>query len=210
MDQSSLFINGTIIGGLQTPPTAWSLAITSASMYNAAMKSQNQSLDFQQIAVSYAAHNALTWIFHGTRLYPYIDQAYKTIQTQILGTAGLSNLNEATLAGSHAAQEVTTSRTDDGINNFVDYTFGLPVPGVYQLTVDGYGLPPHDPQASFIKMFATGKPAMAYLAPQPPNVNGTSYESFLAYVKAIGASDSTSRTQEQTEIALFWRESAPM
>ena len=179
-------------------------------MYNAAMKSQNQSLDFQQIAVSYAAHNALIWIFHGSRLYPYIDQAYKTIQTQILGTAGLYNLNEATLAGSLAAREVITSRTDDGINDFVDYTFGPPVPGVYQLTVDDYGLPPHDPQVPFVKMFATGKPAMAYLAPQPPDVNGTSYESFLAYVKAIGASDSTSRTQDQTDIALFWRESAPM
>jgi hypothetical protein len=179
-------------------------------MYNAAGESQDKSLDFQQIAVSYAAHDALIWIFHGTRLYPYIDQALKTIKTQILATAGPFNLTEATLAGRHAAREVVTSRTDDGTNNFVDYTFGPPVPGVYQLTINGYGLPPDDPQASFVKMFATGKPATAYLAPQPLSVNATSYESFLAYVKAIGASDSTSRTQDQTDIALFWRESAPM
>jgi hypothetical protein len=179
-------------------------------MYNAAVKSQDKSLDFQQIAVSYAAHNALTWIFHGTRLYPYIDQALKMIQPQILATAGPFNLTKAILAGRHAAREVATSRTDDGINNFVDYTFGPPVPGVYQLTINGYGLPPDDPQVPFVNMFATGKSAMTYLAPQPPSVNGTSYESFLAYVKTIGASDSTSRTQEQTDIALFWRESAPM
>jgi hypothetical protein len=114
------------------------------------------------------------------------------------------------LAGRHAAREVVTLRADDGINNFVDYTFGPPVPGVYQLTINNYGLPPDDPQVLFVKMFTTGKPAMTYLAPQPPSINGTSYESFLAHVKTIGASNSTSRTQEQTDIALFWRESAPM
>ena len=179
-------------------------------MYNAAVKSQNKSLDFQQIVVSYAAHNALIWIFHGTRLYPYIDQALKTIKTQILATAGPFNPTEAILAGCHAAHEVVTSRTDDGINNFVDYTFGPPVPGVYQLTINGYGLPPDGPQVPFVNMFATGKPATAYLATPPPSVNDTSYESFLAYTKSIGASDSTSRTQEQTDIALFWRESGPM
>jgi hypothetical protein len=179
-------------------------------MYNAAVESHNKSLDFQQIAVSHAAHNALTWIFHGTRLYPYIDQALKTIQTRILATAGPFNQTAAILAGRQAAREVVTSRADDGINNFVDYTFGPPVPGVYQLTVSGYGLPPDDPQVPFVNMFATGKPAASYLAPQPPSVNSTSYESFLAYVKAIGGTNSTSRTQEQTNIALFWRESAPM
>jgi hypothetical protein len=203
-------MNGTIVGGLQTPPTAWFLAIASASMYNAAVKSHNKSLEFQQIAASYAAHNSITWICHGTRLYPYIDQALKKIQTQILAGASPFNSTEAILTGRDAAREVATSRTDDGINSFVDYTFGPPVPGVYQLTINGYGLPPDDPQVPFVKMFATGKLATSYLAPQPPGVNSTSYESFLAYVKAIGGSHSTSRTQEQTDIALFWRESAPM
>jgi hypothetical protein len=179
-------------------------------MYNAAVKSHDKCLDFQQIAVSYAAHNALAWIFHGTRLYPYIDQALKMIQTQTLATASPFNLTEAISAGRHAAREVVTSRADDGMNNFVDYTFGPLVPGVYQLTVSGYGLPPDDPQVPFVKMFATGKPATTYLAPQPPSVNSTSYESFLTFVKAIGVYNSTSRTQEQTDIALFWRESAPM
>jgi hypothetical protein len=180
-------------------------------MYNAAVESHNTSLDFQQIAVSHAAHNTLTWIFHGTRLYPYIDQALKAIQTNILATAGPFNQTEATLAGRRAAREIIISRAgDDGMNDFVDYTFGPPVPGVYQPTSSGYYLPPDGPQIPFENMFATGKPPMAYLAPQPPSVNSTSYESFLAYAKAIGAFDSTNRTQEQTNIALFWRESAPM
>ena len=179
-------------------------------MYNAAVESQNKSLDFQQIAVSYAAHNALTWIFHGTRLYSYIDQALKTIQTEILTSAGPFNLSQAILTGRNATRGIITLRADDGINDFVDYSYGPPIPGVYQLTLNGYGLPPDAPQAGFMSMFATGKPPTAYLAPPPPSVNDTSYESFLTYVKTIGGANSTIRTQEQTDIALFWRESAPM
>ena len=179
-------------------------------MYGAAVQSQNKSLDFQQIAVSYAAHNALTWIFHGTRLYSYIDQALKNIQTEIMATAGSFNLTQAILVGRNATRGVIALRDDDGINNFVDYSFGPPVPGVYQLTLNGYGLPPDDSQAPFISMFATGKPATAYLAPPPPSVNDTSYESLLTHVKTIGGANSTVRTKEQTDIALFWRESAPM
>jgi len=78
-------------------------------------------LDFQQIAVSHAAHNALIWIFHGSRLYPYIDQALRTIQNQILTAASPFNSTEAILAGRHAAREVIAARADDGINDFVDY-----------------------------------------------------------------------------------------
>jgi hypothetical protein len=179
-------------------------------MYNAAVESQDKCLDFQQIAVSHAAHNALTWVFHGSRLYPYIDQALRTIQNQILVTAAPFSSTDAILAGHKAAREVITSRADDGINNFVDYTFGPPVPGVYQLTLDNYGLPPDGPQVPSMNMFANSKPATSYLAAPPPSVNSTGYESFLAYVKAIGRFDSTTRTPDQTDIALFWRESAPM
>lgn len=205
-----MFINGTIIGGLQTPPTAWSLAIVSASIYEAAVKSEANSLAFQQIAVSCAAHNVLTWIFHGTRMYPYIDNALKTIQTQVLETATPFNRTEAISIGRHAALQVVISRTDDGISDFVDYEFGPPVPGVYQLTARDYYLPPDDPQVPFVKLFAIREPATAYLAPQPPSVNDTAYENYLSYIKAIGGANSTTRTQEQTDIALFWRESAPM
>jgi hypothetical protein len=179
-------------------------------MYSAAVQSQNKSLDFQQIAVSYAAHNALTWVFHGTRLYAYLDQALKKIQAEILATAGPFNLTQAILTGRNASRGVAALRADDGINNFVDYSFGPPTPGVYQLTLDGYGLPPDNSQAPFMSMFATGKAASTYLAPRPPSINDTSYESLLTHVKTVGGANSTVRTQEQTDIALFWRESAPM
>jgi hypothetical protein len=204
-----MFINGTIVGGLQTPPTAWSLAITSGAMYKAAMNADGKSLAFQQIAVSHAAHNALEWIFHGTRLYPQIDAALKNIQTQI--AAGSSVDSTAAIAvGRAAALAEVTARTDDGITNFVDYTYGPAEPGVYQVTTPGYAYPPDDPQIPYVKLFAIDKPATAYLAPPPPNVTDKSYEAYLTFTKSVGGASSTKRTKDQTDIALFWRESAPM
>jgi hypothetical protein len=179
-------------------------------MYKATMKSENESLEFQQVAISHAAHNALAWVFHGTRLYPSINNALKTVQTQIMESGGFFNQTQAVAAGRLAALEEVTSRTDDGINNFVDYAYALPVLGVYQVTTKNYSLPPDNPQIPFVKLFAIQKPAAAYLAPPPPSVHDASYEGYLAYTKAVGGAKSATRTQDQTDIALFWRESAPM
>jgi hypothetical protein len=179
-------------------------------MYKAAMNTEGQSLEFQQITVSHAAHNALTWIFHGSHLYPLIDGAMKTIQTQILATGSAFDQKEAVTIGRRAALEVTSSRIDDGINDFVDYQYGPQDPGVYEVTTANYSFPPDDPQIPYVKLFGIRKPATAYLAPPPPSVKDASYEGYLTYVKAIGSAQSTTRTEDQTDIALFWRESAPM
>jgi len=208
-----MFINGTIgplVGGLQTPSTCWVLAVTSASMYNAAVKSENENVYYQQIAVSHAAHGALTWIFQGARLSPYIDDALKNIQYEIMDAGASVDVANASSTGSSAASEVITTRTNDGMTAYVDYTFGPAKPGIYELTNTGYGLPPDGPQVPFVRMFSNSKPPTTYLAPAPPQVTDSSYEQYLAAVKSIGFVHSTTRTQDQTNIALFWEESAPM
>ena len=206
-----MFINGTIgtlNTGLQTPTVCWALAVTSASMYNAAANNQYESLDFQQLAVSHAAHDTLTWIFQGARLSPYIDQALQTIQIQISLTN--SSIDDAVSGGRRAALEVIEARSSDGLNNFVPYTFGPATPGIYQLTLTGYGLPPDGPQVPYVRLFSNSKPASNYLAPPHPSLDDPAYEGFLAYVKSIGFVNSTTRTFDQTDNALFWEESAPM
>jgi hypothetical protein len=178
-------------------------------MYNAVVKTKDKSLSYQQVAVSYAAHNALTWLFHGARWSPYVDNALKTIQTAILASGDAVNINKTGTAGQNAANEVFASRNTDGLDNFVDYTIGPEIPGVYQLTLSGYGLPPDGPQIPYVKLFSNSKLASSYLAPLPPSVNDSSYESYVTYSKAIGFANSTTRTPDQTDIALFWREGAP-
>jgi len=178
-------------------------------MYNAVSESEDEVTGFQQLAASYAAHNALTWIFHGSRLSPYIDNALKNIKTQIQANDHV-DVDGASQAGREAALEVITARTNDGIIEFVDYVYGPQNPGVYQLTNPSYGLPPDGPQIPFARMFSNTKPATSYLAPAPPKVSDLSYEQFLAAVKSTGFVNSTTRTKDQTDIALFWDESAPM
>jgi hypothetical protein len=121
----------------------------------------------------------VTWVFHGNRLYPFIDIALKTIQTQIVASGGRFYL---------------TLRTGDGINNIVDYEYGPPVPGVYQVTIKNYRFLPDNPQIPFVKFFAIRKPATAYIAPPPPSVNDASYKGYLAYTKAVDGANSTTRT----------------
>jgi hypothetical protein len=179
-------------------------------MYNAVADVEDENPAFQQLAVSHAAHNALTWIFHGSRLSPYIDNALKTIQTQILANGHVADLDGASSVGRKAAFEVITARTNDGIIEFVDYNYGPQNPGIYQLTNPSYGLPPDGPQIPFTRMFSNAEAATTYLAPAPPEVTDPAYEEFLAAVKSIGFVNSTTRTQDQTDIALFWEESAPM
>ena len=79
VDQTAILVNGSIIGGLQSPPSAWTPAIVQGAQYLAALKSKNESLAFQQLAVSHAAHNTLAWIFHGTRNYAATDKALKSV-----------------------------------------------------------------------------------------------------------------------------------
>lgn len=198
-----------MIGGLQTPATAWTLAVTSASMYTAVTNTDNEEIDFQQLAISYAAPNALTWIFHGTRLAPYIDQTLENVRTQILDIDAHINPKDASAAGVSAAQQVIAARIHDGMIDFVEYIYHAATPGFYQLTNPAYGLPPDGPQVPFARMF-NNLTATDYQASPPPAISDPAYEGFVLDVKAIGNAASTTRTPDQTDIALFWRESAPM
>jgi hypothetical protein len=71
---------------------------------------------------------------HSTRLYPSIDNVLKTIQTHIVASGASFSPVTTACVGRLAAFEKVVSRTDDGINNFVDYGYGPLVPGVYQVT----------------------------------------------------------------------------
>ncbi len=46
VDQSAILVNGTVIGGLQSPPSGWFEAIVQAAVYSAALKSKRESLEF--------------------------------------------------------------------------------------------------------------------------------------------------------------------
>ncbi|CAG8983484.1 hypothetical protein HYALB_00000653 [Hymenoscyphus albidus] len=209
VDQSAILVNGTIIGGLPSPPSGWFEAMVQASVLLAATESTSESLSFQQLVVSHAAHDALLWTFHGTRLYATVNAKLKAALPAIGLDPASSSGGKAIKIGRNAAQTAIVARADDGINNFVDYTQQAALPGVYQATPGGSPIP-DTPQAQFIRLFGGVGDVKKFRAPSPPSVNSSGYEAYFEYVKSQGRRNSTVRKAYDTETAYFWRESSPI
>ncbi|EAQ93054.1 predicted protein [Chaetomium globosum CBS 148.51] len=207
VDQSATFVNGTVIGGLQSPPSAWYQAIVQAAIYQAAVKSKHESLEFQQLAVSHAAHNSALWVFHGSRLYGTVDASLRAIIPAIGLDPNSKKGKEAVKTGQNAAAAVAQARADDKITNFLDFTYGPKEPGVYQQS-PGANLYPDTPQAQFVKPFAALGDITRFRPPPPPKTNSKEYEEQVLYVKAQGELESSVRTAYDTDTAYFWRESS--
>ncbi|KAK6438916.1 hypothetical protein LTR95_004874 [Oleoguttula sp. CCFEE 5521] len=208
VDQASLFANGTIINGLASPPSGWFNAIVQGAVYKAALDSAHGSLAFQQLAVSYAAHDSLVWTFHGTRLYPTIDAAFAAVFTPIGISANSSDNAHARAIGEAAAVKVTTARSDDGINRYVPYTPQPNLPGSYQARPGGPTIP-DTPQAQYLRFFAGLGIVKRYRAPPPPAPNSPEFEKYLIQVYQQGRNDSTYRSVYDTDTAWYWTESSP-
>ncbi|PVH72334.1 acid phosphatase/Vanadium-dependent haloperoxidase [Cadophora sp. DSE1049] len=207
VDQSAILVNGTVIGGLQSPPSGWYEAIVQGAIYLAAVKSGREPLDVQQLAISHAAHDTLLWTFHGTRLYATVNSKLRAILpaigVDVTSAAGIKAIE----IGRKAAKKVIIARADDGINNFVDYTPNPAAPGVYQQTPGGQPIP-DTPQAQFIRLFGGVGDVTRFRAPPPPTPNSAEFETALDFVKAQGARNSSVRKAYDTETAYFWRESS--
>ncbi|KAL1843834.1 hypothetical protein VTJ49DRAFT_7185 [Mycothermus thermophilus] len=207
VETSATLVNGTISSGLQSPPSAWFPAIVQGAVYQAAVKSKNENLEFQQLAVSHAAHDALLWVFHGTRLYNPINAALRAVVPAIGLDPNSRKGKDAVKTGREAAAKVAKARADDKITNFVDFVFGPKEPGVYQQTPGGQPLP-DTPQARFVTPFGGVGDISRFRGPPPPKTNSKEYEEEVLFLKEYGSLNSTSRSQYDTDTAYFWLESS--
>lgn len=209
VDQSAVLVNGTVIGGLPSPPSGWFQAIVQGAVYLAATNSQDESLEFQQLAVSHAAHDTLLWTFHGTRLYALIDAGLRNVLKPIGLDINSDEGKRAREIGEGAATKVTIARADDGISNYVDYQPLPAEPGLYQARPGGPTIP-DTPQAQYVRLFGGLGDVKKYRAPPPPAANSSEFEEFLVQVYEQGSVNSTDRSEYDTETAWFWAESSPM
>lgn len=210
VDQSALLTNNTIVGGLQSPPSGWFEAIVQASIYVTALETKNESLAFQQLAVSHAAHDSLTWVYHGSRNFGNIFKSAQDIIVKINISETDNHYWRAAAIGRKAVIKVTNARQDDKLNNFVNYVYKPATPGVYQRTPGSAFIAPDTPQARYLRPFGGLGNITQFRAPPPPSVNSSEYEAILNYVKAQGDRNSTVRTANNTETAYFFRESSPI
>nr|OQO20366.1 hypothetical protein B0A51_12543 [Rachicladosporium sp. CCFEE 5018] len=209
VDQASLFANGTVVNGLASPPSGWFNAVVQGTVYKAALDSSHGSLAFQQLAVSYAAHDSLVWTFHGTRLYPTIDAAFAAVFTPIGIPANSSENARARAIGEAAAIKVTAARSDDSINRYVPYARQPNSPGRYQARPGGPTIP-DTPQAQYLRLFGGLGNVKRYRAPPPPAPSSPEFEGYLNQVYQQGRNDSSYRTVYDTDTAWYWTESSPI
>lgn len=149
-------------------------------------------------AVAYAAYEVLSALFpnQGIELTNRLNSV-----TQQLGTG--ASFHEGLRVGAVVAHDVLEMRADDGSTAVVTQPAGT-VAGIWAPN------PPAFPAAEFPQWGAVDPFLLdsgdQFRAPTPLALSSAEYVAQVAEVKALGAVNSTVRTDDQTEIALFWRD----
>jgi hypothetical protein len=105
--------------------------------------------------------------------------------------------------GSQAADAILADRQGDGFDLEGSYQF-VSGPGKYQTTPPFNGFVVQ-PGFRFARPFALTSPSQ-YRPPPPPSLTSPSYKAAFLEVKSKGELNSTTRTQTQTDIAIWWME----
>jgi PAP2 superfamily len=197
-----------IRAGHTAPPIASrSLAILHVSIYDAVngidrthepylVESEVSASASREAAAGAAAHEALV------NLFPAAVSSFDTLYTAILATIPDGSHKAAGIVwGEFVASQILDARANDGWNATVLPPVGSG-PGVWVPTPPAF-LPYLLPQWGFVMPFAMSSRSQ-FRPPGPPSLDSEQYAADYDEVKALGAAIGSTRTEEQTEIALFW------
>jgi PAP2 superfamily len=201
-----------IRAGSTAPPIASrSLAILHVSIYDAVngiarthepylVQSAASGSASRQAAASAAAHEALVNLFAANA------SSFDALHATIL--AGIPNGPQKTAGivwGESVANQILAARANDGWNASVPPPGGSG-PGVWVPTPPLF-LPYALPQWGFVRPFGMSSSSQ-FRPPGPPSLDSQQYADDYDEVKELGAAVGSTRTEEQTEIALFWADGA--
>jgi membrane-associated phospholipid phosphatase len=182
------------------------LAIESAAVYDAVNDiDRSYTVYFADVKASHgasleaagaqAAHDVLTYLF------PAQQATFDATLANDLAGIPPGRARQGVAVGQAVAQAILTWRSTDGWDAHVDYTPGTD-PGDWQPTPPAY-LPAALPQWGNVTPF--GIPSgSAFRAPAPPALDSADYTAAFNEVKSIGDVNSTTRTDDQSQIAKFW------
>jgi membrane-associated phospholipid phosphatase len=151
-------------------------------------------------AASAAAHQTLV------SLFPNHTSTFDALHAAIL--AGIPNGPQKTNGiawGEFVATQILAARANDGSNAIVQPPGGSG-PGVWVPTPPAL-LPYLLPQWGFVVPFAMSGSSQ-FRPPGPPALDSQQYAADYEEVKELGAAVGSTRTEDQTEIALFWADGA--
>ena len=210
-DWNNAALDAIRAGNTAPPIASRSLAIVHVSIYDAVngiarthesylVESAVAASASREAAASAAAHDALV------NLFPARTSTFDALHAAIL--AGIPDGQQKTAGivwGEFVASQILVARANDGSNAIVPPPGGSGA-GVWVPTPPAF-LPYLLPQWGFVVPF--GMSSSSQFRPLgPPSLDSQRYASDYDEVKHLGAAVGSTRTEEQTEIALFWADGA--
>jgi membrane-associated phospholipid phosphatase len=151
-------------------------------------------------ATARAAHDTLTALYPSRKAI--FDDALESSLTRVPDGPAQ---NKGIAIGRNAAKQILAAREDDGADAIVSYTPGA-APDDWQPTPPAFA-PPLLPQWPQVTPFAL-ESGDQFRPPPPPSITSEEFTAAFNQVKSIGSANSITRTQDQTDIALFWADGA--
>jgi hypothetical protein len=149
-----------------------------------------------EAAASEAAYTVLSSLDPSTS--PLLDAAMA--QSLAAVPAGPAR-NAGVAVGRKVADGILAWRANDGSAASVPYVPGT-APGDWRPTPPDYTVA-WGPNWGQVTPFAIASPA-AYMPPPPPALSSAEYAEALNQVESLGALNSTTRTPDETQAAIFW------
>ena len=201
-----------IRAGRTAPPIASrSLAIVHVSIYDAVngiartyepylVQSFAPASASREAAASAAAHEVLI------NLFPAAASSFDALHAAIL--AAIPNGPQKAVGivwGEFVGTQILASRANDGSDAVVPPPGGSG-PGVWVPTPPAFA-PYLLPQWGFVEPFGMSSSSQ-FRPPGPPSLDSELYAADYNEVKELGAAIGSTRTEDQTQIALFWADGA--
>jgi PAP2 superfamily/Bacterial Ig-like domain len=206
--------NATTLRAIQTsktapPVAAYNLALVHGAIFDAVNSIEHKYTAYQvadaiapanasqEAAAAAAAHKILI------ALYPSLTSTFDAQFTKSLARVadGQSETDGVTF-GESIADRFLTWRKDDGSKTIVPYTPDTTNPAEWQPTAPS-NAPALLPGWGAVKPFAMTSDAQ-FRPDAPPAMDSAQYASEYNQTKQLGSLNSTTRTADQTETALFW------
>ena len=210
-DWNTAALNAIRIDRTSPPEASRALAILHASIYDAVngiarsyepyfVNGKVSMTASQEAAASAAANKALVTLF------PANAKTFEDLHAATLAGIRRGPHKERGVEwGESVADQILLWRAEDSSDKVVPPPQGSG-PGAWQPTPPGF-LPYLLPQWGFVKPFAI--PTSDFFRPNgPPALESARYAADYNEVKALGPAQGSSRSPEQTVIALFWADGA--
>jgi hypothetical protein len=210
-DWNNAALDAIRAGNTAPPIASRSLAILHASIYDAVngitrvyepylVQSAVSGSASREAAASAAAHDTLV------SLFPAGASNFDALHVAILATIPNGPHKTAGIVwGQFVASQILAARANDGHDAVVPPPGGSG-PGVWVPTPPAFA-PYLLPQWGFVVPFAMNSSSQ-FRPPGPPSLESQQYAADYEEVKELGAAVGSTRTEDQTEIALFWADGA--